>query len=681
MGVAGQIDRETLLIFPPIFEPEYPYLALPALAGFLRAAGIPVRVVDLNLAAHQRLLSRDYLAYMVSRVTRDLEAMERQVALLPGQVDQYRKAALATMYAPHVLDELDERLEALTSAPCYHDPMCLDSAMRTVKRAFGLISAAWYPATISYGAFVIPDMPWSGTGVRDYSLDPERNPFFSLAAELVGSVSDRIERALLVGLSIVDTEQVPPAFALAHHVHEVNPDVPVVVGGPYFTKLRDELTQSPELFDVVDGFVIGEGETPLLELVRAVAEGRDWSGVPSLVYRERGEVISTPVLQGEDVRTLPLPDFSDLPLGSYWTPARTLPILGSRACYWRKCTFCSHSYVYRRRHQARRVEDVAREMIQARRDIGARFFFFADESLPVPFIRRLGAILEREAPDVRWGGELRLDRGLDRATLAQAWRGGMRLAVFGLESFSDRILGLMRKGVRRQDVLRIVRDCMELGIAVHTWLIVGFPTETLEDALETLSFLTDHPELGANPHFSAGMNRFIVAENSYIEAHPGEFDITLFPKDRENLLTTFTPYLPGAGMSDEEIERVLRGFELWESTLPPAIRRTGRVYSILHTTWEEEHPGFRGPGPRPTRHDTLVGRFRFDLAQVAAQAALPEDARSPLTRLDGPTTGGCYDPSDDSLCLVTGKARERLDATLQARPDGSRRGPRPVQGG
>ena len=64
--------------------------------------------------------------------------------------------------------------------------------------------------------------------------------------------------------------------------------------------------------------------------------------------------------------------------------------------------------------------------------------------------------------------------------------------VFGLESFNQRVMDFMKKGIKQEWVRRITADCVDLGIAVHCYIIVGFPTEKEEEALDTMNFIVEN---------------------------------------------------------------------------------------------------------------------------------------------------------------------------------------------
>ena len=53
----------------------------------------------------------------------------------------------------------------------------------------------------------------------------------------------------------------------------------------------------------------------------------------------------------------------------------------------------------------------------------------------------------------------------------------------GLEVASDRLLALMDKGVTIEQATLAMRNFFYAGIMVHTYLMYGFPTQTLQESV------------------------------------------------------------------------------------------------------------------------------------------------------------------------------------------------------
>ena len=58
------------LVYPPTCDPTAPYLAVPALTGFLRESGVEVLPVDANVEAYDALLRRAPMAALGERIER-----------------------------------------------------------------------------------------------------------------------------------------------------------------------------------------------------------------------------------------------------------------------------------------------------------------------------------------------------------------------------------------------------------------------------------------------------------------------------------------------------------------------------------------------------------------------------------------------------------------------------------
>jgi radical SAM superfamily enzyme YgiQ (UPF0313 family) len=72
-------------------------------------------------------------------------------------------------------------------------------------------------------------------------------------------------------------------------------------------------------------------------------------------------------------------------------------------------------------------------------------------------------------------------------------RAGCRLISYGCESGSPRILKLIRKGLTKEMVSKAVHLTAKAGIPCSVNFIVGHPTETFEEAKESLQFAASLP--------------------------------------------------------------------------------------------------------------------------------------------------------------------------------------------
>ena len=164
------------------------------------------------------------------------------------------------------------------------------------------------------------------------------------------------------------------------------------MGGSVFTKLIDNLQQNHLLFDLVDSFIVFEGEHALLGLIEQLEGKKDFSKVPNLVYKDDNRIRVNQPFHIEDINALPTPDYDGFPLDRYLSPKRVLPLQGSRGCYWRKCTFCN-LHVDNLKFRLRNLDLVLEDMDRLKEKYNAEYMFFSDECMPVKQLDSLSSRL------------------------------------------------------------------------------------------------------------------------------------------------------------------------------------------------------------------------------------------------------------------------------------------------
>ncbi len=268
--------------------------------------------------------------------------------------------------------------------------------------------------------------------------------------------------------------------------------VPIVVGGPM-------ATSSAEFFlkhDLGDFVVIGEGEDAFLELVDALDSGRDPSRIRNLWFKRQEGVIRNPARPFvTDLDQIPFPDRT-----LYQEHGAVFGIImAGRGCPF-SCSYCFSGTGFRRtapnpRHYYR-IRDplkVVQEASEAKTRYKVRWFHFMDDIFPV---KRswLETFFEAWKRDVNrpfdiYMAPIRMDRSLVRK-LADA---GCRHVNIGLQSAVPRIYrDLMGRRFKLEDVVALVRDLSANGITVAVENIIGVPTETRKEMLESMEWTVKH---------------------------------------------------------------------------------------------------------------------------------------------------------------------------------------------
>lgn len=288
-----------------------------------------------------------------------------------------------------------------------------------------------------------------------------------------------------VGISMIFAEQLPVGAALGRFLRQ-QAKVKVFMGG---SCLIDGAVPFMEWYpEAADVIVAGDGEEPLKQLL---SNGGNPKGVPGAVYWEAGKIVKEPPVFQKDVDQFGIPDFGGLDLNGYFSPEPIIPLLLSRGCYWRKCTFCVHYFSAGDTYRVRSLDAII-EVLQHFVDKGLRNFAFVDEMIAPGQFVRLAEAIKSSGLDITYYAYSKPNRTFTPAVLKSIAESGCKFLLWGLESGNQRILDLMGKGTQVQEVAEVMKNAHAVGIANHVFVICGFPTETHEEFADTLNFLNDN---------------------------------------------------------------------------------------------------------------------------------------------------------------------------------------------
>lgn len=496
---------KVVLLYPPISNVRYPYLSLPCLSAFLKEAGHTPVSKDVNLEAFYHVISW-------SEAETGGRGMDPHV---------FREAREALMN-PEAEGEKRER------------------ARSTLMKAY-LTSYKGFEAETSY-ASLVDTLRRTAEG-RD---DPFQGYY---EGRLIPWILE--ETPDLVGLSIAYPTQMVHGFRIASLIKRANPRVHLCMGGPTITKLMDHLTHRDEVLSAADSVILHHGEGSLVRLVEAIGDGDSREGIPNVAFKRGDRWQGNPVsFSPIDMNTLPTPSFEGFPLGLYLSKRFTLPLITSRGCYWNRCTFCTYRELYKGAFQQRDAALVVGDMAKLSREYGCSHFRLMDDACSPAFLRSLARRIIRSGLRMTWSCFARFEEAFTADLCRLLAEGGCRRLMFGLESYNQRVLDLMNKGIRAEEVGRIVERCHEAGIETRLMCMVGFPTETRGEALETMRFLMEY----RGKYTSFAVQPFNLEGGTEIDCHPERFGITkVYRRDRvQHGLRYGYRYETRSGMGMEE---------------------------------------------------------------------------------------------------------------------------------
>lgn len=271
---------------------------------------------------------------------------------------------------------------------------------------------------------------------------------------------------------------------------EVNPHVLTVCGGPHVTCAPEDVVPASGF----DYAIRGEGEKSMTRLIDA---GTDESrvGIPGVISSGRKSRSNESWTMIENLDELPLDGRDTLMDMDRYDKLGLGAIMTARGCP-SPCTFCASPKIWGRKVRYRSPENVLAEIDLLTRHYGVTYFRFCDDTFTVNRrrVQQICDLLIERHPHVRWTCTTRCDC-IDSELLATMKRAGCSGVSVGVESASPRILDAIEKGETREQIAEGCRLLRSIGIPFVTFIMIGFPTETVEEAWETLGFARD---LGAD---------------------------------------------------------------------------------------------------------------------------------------------------------------------------------------
>ena len=544
------------LLFPPSWHPSQPYLSIPCLSAFLQKSGVTnFTQEDLNIELLDKILSKEYgldVHWQLVDLVRKLESsMEGESG--PGSKEHYAKAVEALERFPFLIEEIELAKGVLRGNEFYE----LDryrEALFVIDRWLDLVSTLYFPTRITVVDNQLAYSIYSSRDILKAIHDETQNPYIDLYRRFF-MPSFINAQADFVGVSITATSQIIPGLTLCKLIKEASPNTHITVGGSIFTRLVDNLRRCDRLFQVTDDFIVFEGETALLELVNQLEGKKDFSKVPNLIWRNNDRIVVNQPFYSENLADHPAPNYDGFPLGKYLAPHTVLPVQFSRGCYYKDCAFCALTLD----HQNFRQKDplkVVDELEALSKKYDTPYFFFTDECLALSPTKRLCKELIGRELGLQWTAELRFEKNLSRDLLGLMREAGCQKIVFGLETYNARLMDFMKKGITQESVRRICSDCVDLGIAVHCYVIVGFPTETEEESLETMNFIVENDKLNQSYGFSCQPCLFDLEKEAPIMSDPGGYGVQRIMRPASEDLSLGFFYEVKTGMTPEEAEKV-----------------------------------------------------------------------------------------------------------------------------
>jgi radical SAM superfamily enzyme YgiQ (UPF0313 family) len=545
--------KDLLLITPPFTQLNTPYPATAYIKGFLNTKNISAYQIDLGIDVILELFSKDSIQKVFSKKI-DLQNISENSQRIFALREEYIKTI------DQVILFLQDKTPTLARQICSMN--FLPEASRfnqldDMEFAFGnmgLQDKAKHLATLyleDISDYIVENID-SDFGFSRYAerLGKSANSFDELYSKLSGGqtfideftlkiLREKIEmvQPKLVCFSIPFPGNLYSAFKCAQWIKKNHPHIKIAMGGGFpNTELREIKDQ--RVFEFFDFITLDDGELPIELLHQNLEIANEEGEFKRTFLIENQEVVYKNNSKKHDYKQADIgtPDYTDLrldqyisvieianPMHSLWSDGRWNKLTMAHGCYWGKCTFCDISLDYIKIYEpisAKILVDRIEELIKTTGETG---FHFVDEAAPPALMREVALEILRRNLVVTWWTNIRFEKSFTRDLCYLLKLSGCVAVSGGLEVASDRLLKLIDKGVSVEQVANVTRNFTEAGIMVHAYLMYGYPTQTVQETVDSLEMIRQMFEMGILQ--SGFWHQFAMTAHSPVGIKPEDFGV------------------------------------------------------------------------------------------------------------------------------------------------------------
>lgn len=548
--------KDILLITPPFTQLNTPYPATAYIKGFLNTKNISAFQMDLGIEVIIDVFSKNELIAMFQSVDSDAELSENTqriialkneyiktvdsiIAFLQGKNPSLARQICSGNFIPEAsrfaqLDDMDYAFgtmgmqdKAKHLATLYLEDLS-DFIVECIDENFGF---SRYAERLGRSANSFDEL---------YEYLQNDLTFFDKSTLRILEERMQSVQPKLILISVPFPGNLYSAFRCAQFIKANYPTINVSMGGGFpNTELRE--LKDKRVFEFFDFITLDDGELPVELLHNAVCN-------PDLTVES--EFKRTLLLENDEVvyknntirhdykqSEVGTPDYSDLlldqyisvieianPMHSLWSDGRWNKLTMAHGCYWGKCTFCDISLDYIKIYEPIAAKILVDRMEEMVAQTGENGFHFVDEAAPPALMREVALEIIKRNIVVTWWTNIRFEKSFTADLCILLKASGCIAVSGGLEVASDRLLALIKKGVTVEQVAQVTRNFTESGIMVHSYLMYGFPTQTIQETVDSLEMVRQLFESGVLQ--SGFWHQFAMTAHSPIGMLPEEFGVT-----------------------------------------------------------------------------------------------------------------------------------------------------------
>jgi radical SAM superfamily enzyme YgiQ (UPF0313 family) len=374
----------------------------------------------------------------------------------------------------------------------------------------------------------------------------------------------------VVGLTMMSVDY-NPVMRCMDIIKEAKPATVTVVGGPHPTLMLEEVARNTK----VDYIVTGEGEITFPKLLEAIERGSppkervligERPHLDSLPFPDRDLFLQEWRRWGYDLDSPEVPFVEEL-------PPPFLTIIAARGCKY-NCSFCqpAERILFGKKVRSRSPQNIIEELKLLHKKYRFASFMFHDDTLTEDeeWVKEFCRLYKADGFTQPFFCQSRADLIVRHEEMVELMAdAGCRGMFIGFESGSDRVLRFLRKGTTREMNLKAAKICRKYGISIWANYMLGIPTETKEEVMETITMLKE-----IDPDYYSP---------AFYTPHPGSDLYNYCIENDLSLITSHEQYRRNP--TEPKIKGVDYGFLMWALEESQRRKMWNAFKRWVHRTW------------------------------------------------------------------------------------------------
>jgi len=552
------------LITPPFTQLNTPYPATAYIKGFLNTKGIPSVQADLGIEVTLALFNKEGLTKLFQAIRSKkwelnpncqrilalennyINTIDQVILFLQGKLDTIAHLICSRTFLPEAdafdqMDDLDWAFGAMgkQDKAKHIATMYLEDLGNLIKETIDpYFGFSRYAESLGRSANSFDELYVAINAPQSY-LD---NILLDIFEQYIQKVQPK-----LVCISVPFPGNLYTSLRCGQWIKQHHPSIKVAMGGGFAnTELRS--LSDPRVFEFYDFITLDDGEAPIEILIDHIDGKKEVHDLKRCFTLLNGVVtyINESIYPDYKQHQLGTPDYEGLlldqyisvielvnPMHSLWSDGRWNKLTMAHGCYWGKCTFCDISLDYIKTYEPATASLLADRMELMIAQTGQNGFHFVDEAAPPALMKALAIEIIKRKLVVSWWANVRFEKSFTRDLCLLLKASGCIAVSGGLEVASDRLLELIQKGITVAQVAKVSQHFNEAGIMVHAYLMYGFPTQTVQETVDSLEMVRQLFETGVLK--SAFWHLFTMTAHSPVGLAPEKYKV----KKVSNAVGTF----------------------------------------------------------------------------------------------------------------------------------------------